>query len=310
MRVGTPVSIPVVSPDASLFAHKAVGRSIVLRDFLTGEVKGGVELTTFFPNLVAFAPDGKKLVAASGAGTTQKPSVEVFFWDIATGQLEPSVILQSGQNPLAISRNTKFLVSTKAKDAGVAIAWDIGQRKCMDLPGHTGPVTRVAISDDGKWAVTQGGPGLFVWDLATGNKKWEKYFDDSPLPNRLDFSPDGRLLLLGFSSTVQLYDTKSGKVLGGVRTQGGRFSPDGRWIASPCSKDVWNNNKNGIRIYLVDEVLFPQEGKPKLVLPKVILEATGPDGYFSMTISPDSRYVVTACSRGVIRVWEVPKFDK
>ncbi|MCI0378433.1 MAG: hypothetical protein L0215_12560 [Gemmataceae bacterium] len=309
LRVGTHVGILVVSPDAGLLAHRGQGLSVEIRDFATGELKTRGEPHSFVPTGLMFLSDPKKLLSVAAGGNARNPVTQLAFWDIAAGTSDTGVVLPGGGIPLAIARSGGYLVSTKANDQQVAIAWDIAKQKGKELGGHSGPLVRAAISDDGKFAATQGGPDLFVWDLATGKKNWEKYFERAS-PNRLDFSPDGRLLLFGYSDTVQLYDTNSGALLGGVRTQGGRFSPDGKWIASPCSNDVWNNSKNGIRIYMVDEVLFPKEGKPKLVLPKVILEPTGPDGYLSMTISPDSRYVVTACSRGVIRVWEVPKLDK
>ncbi len=309
LRVDTPISIPAVAPDGSLLAHKALGRSIELRDFLTGEFKARSEAHSYVPTVLVFLPDSKKLVSASGGGNEPNRATEVLTWNIGGGQIDDGILLPGGGNPLSIARSGNYLVSTKAKEQQVAIAWDIAKRKGVDLGAHSGPVARAAISDDGKWAATQGGPDLFVWDTTTGKKNWEKYFERGS-PNTMDFSRDGRLLLLGFSSTVEVFDTVTGKLAAQIRTPGGRFSPDGKWIASPTSKDVWNNYKSGIRIYLLDEVLIPEGGKPKLALPKVILELTGPDGYSSMTISPDSRFVVTACSRGVIRVWEVPKLDK
>ncbi|MCI0381079.1 MAG: hypothetical protein L0215_26135 [Gemmataceae bacterium] len=213
---------------------------------------------------------------------------------------------------MAIARSGDYLVSAKAKDQQVAIAWDIAKQKGKELGGHSGPLSRAAISDDGKWAATLGGPDLFLWDLASGNKKWEKTFEPFYLtPSHFEFSPDGGLLLVAHSDRVELRDTKTGNQVGRVQTHGGgRFSPDGKWIASSTFKDPWNNYKSGIKIYLVDQLKTPNAIQPKLILPKVILELTGSDGYEFMTISPDSRYVVTACSRGVIRVWEVPKFDK
>ncbi len=331
------VGTPAVSPDDALFACQAKfgGQyTIHVRDFLTGELRASLEGHQFVPKLMTFSRDGKNLLSTSSAKDGDNFAVQIIRWDVSMSKLEQDLLLPDSFGILTISRWGDFLVSSSAKNKTTALVWDVAKQKAVEVPGEpVAPnrwydVEKAAITDDGKMAATLAGPVLYVWDLRTGRKMWIKRFkllsDQAVLgPNTLEFSADGRFLLLGFNSTFQLYETQSGRLVGGARSCGGRFSPDGKWVASSYGKDPENSLKDGIRIYKVENLLYGKDTTRHLPLPKTILEVTGrapvvftpgsstrPDGFEFMTISPDSRYVVTSCSRGVIRVWEVPKFEK
>jgi WD40 repeat protein len=117
---------------------------------------------------------------------------------------------------------------------------------------HTGPVSALAYSPDGKliasastgWdyqALAQGNLAalekprgeVIVWDTATGAELYRR-----PGCSTLAFSPDGKLLAAaGHNSAVMLWETETGKEVaslpghvGKVRSLG--FSPDGKLLAA------------------------------------------------------------------------------
>ena len=112
---------------------------------------------------------------------------------------------------------------------------------------HIVPVKGVAFRPDGNWALSCGGRGVILWDIATGEELHR--FDGGSDIYDVAFSPDGRRIVSGSNDrTVKVWDAATGdEVLtlrghtGFIRVVG--FSPDGHRIMS-ASEDgtvkVWD----------------------------------------------------------------------
>ena len=193
---------------------------------------------------VAFSPDGKILAAGGQDAFVQ-------LWDVATGL------------PL------KMLKSPNARDANRAFN-----------------LRTLAFSPDGK-RIAKDGPPLVVWDVATGQPLFEKFVFNSAGAgggaSSLAFSPNGKVLAVGDSLSLQLLDPGTGALLKllveskqtqsspeTIATRSLAFSPDGKTLASagPANAvtlwDVATGQKGATLTGLasrIDSVSFSPDGK-------------------------------------------------
>jgi len=197
------------------------------RTALTGVPYGVTSLT--------FSPDGRTL-----ASTCESAGAQV--WDLDTGQSTPVGGEWAAIEPhrAAYSRDLQTLAWGNP-DGSVAL-WDVaGRRRRTTLTGHTGDVTCVAISPDGK-ALASGSNELILWDAAAGQPL---HTVKGVLTRCLAFSPDGRTLdaetvsvSTDFRVQIARWDTDTGTLRGQpLPVEVGRvwslaFSPDGRTLAS------------------------------------------------------------------------------
>jgi WD40 repeat protein len=106
---------------------------------------------------------------------------------------------------------------------------------CEDMPrGYTfGPTaTNVSFSPDGRW-LARAGTNPSVWDVSTGQEKWEFSF----LVYDVKFDADGRFLFVaGGDGVTSVWDFSTGKqVCAIVSFRDGSWAvtdPEGRYDAS------------------------------------------------------------------------------
>ena len=208
---------------------------------------------------MAFSGDGARLVTADTQGTIQ-------LWADARKLTSKSAVLltlkghQGAINTVGFSSDGKRLVSTSV-DKTVRV-WDLDNTGAAIRPleGALGVGSDVGrFSSDGQWIAASGGPGVRLWDGATGRLVRALSADDGSGICSVAFSPtDNRLLAVGYGaregsgqagiSYVALWDIDAGTELArlpGATDLAGfqmdeyngavaalAFSPDGKYLVA------------------------------------------------------------------------------
>jgi WD40 repeat protein len=193
---------------------------------------------------LAFSPDGKTL-AVDG----------LTLWDLETKQAKPDFkAIRGACQVMAFDPKGRLLFASvciypKPPDF---ILWDGGNgTKLFTFQGHTKDVGCIAFSPDCRTiASSSRDHTIRLWDVAASKNK-ATFHDQPGRVCRLSFSPDGRILAVGYKhqqadgesdanpprGSIRLHETATGKILVTLRGDPGSiaplaFSPDGRTLAA------------------------------------------------------------------------------
>ncbi|KAJ1488482.1 quinon protein alcohol dehydrogenase-like superfamily [Baffinella frigidus] len=166
-------------------------------------------------SVVAFSPDGKRVVSGSGDHLVK-------IWNAETGAESNDTFVK------ICNAETGAEVFTLTGHAGTV----------HTLRGHTGWATCVAFSPDGKRVVSGSYDQLVkIWDAATGQLV-RTLTGHSASVVSLTFSPDGKRVVSGsWDKTVKIWDADTGAQVLTLTGDAGMVnsvacSPDGKFIVS------------------------------------------------------------------------------
>ncbi len=297
---------------------------------------------------VAFSPDGKRLASACG-DLMRKPG-EVIVWDAMSGQIMLTLKGHtSGVTSVAFSPDGKWLASASGDvispllpQPGEVKVWDATSGEVLfTLNGHTGPISCVAFSADGKRLASAGGKALGydipgevkVWDTTSGQETLTLQ-GHTGFVTSVAFSADGKRLASGSQDqTVKVWDATSGQetlTLKGhtLFVLSVAFSPDGKRLASASwdrAVKVWDATSGQEALTfkghnsMVSSVVFSPDGKRLASASqddtvKVWDATSGQDiltlnGHIAWVVgvafSADGKRLASASMDRTVKVWDV-----
>ena len=258
------------SPNSRILATGGRDGSIVFWDIETRRPDGEpLRASGHAVEHLALSPDGK-LLASAGANWAAAGLVSrvmdtgpsgVTLWDVASRRaIDRPFGEYPGLNTLGFSPDGRLLMSA---GHGKVHLYDVEQQKLeAELTHGDRLADRQAVavfSVDGRQLLSLSETSLVTWDVASRRRVDEPV--RSPAATVVRLSPDGKLLALGSTDGLRLFDAATrqplGEVFGGNPVKeaglvgfspdgkqfvvGGVFSPDGKWLASRAigSPFIW-----------------------------------------------------------------------
>lgn len=322
------------SPDGKILSEKS-GRSVMLwgdKPCLKTVIKGfGDQVLT-----LAFSPDNKKLAINTINGEMKVWSIsdcnnsifgnqryatfssdgkllatvgnnQLNLWDFANKKKlgsfaeekteEKYVFASAKLSPdgkvLAAIRSYFKIDNKYAKSAKTQIElWDTNSKNKLATLEEN--VENFAFSPNSKLLATANkNSDVHLWDVAT-----QKKISTLGKGDKIDFSPDGKVLAIASGQKVKLIDISNGKEtstifkVDGMSDDAVKFSPDGRILAT-----IVDNNKIILWDYANQKEIAILKGHIGSIL--------------SMKFSPDSKRLVTASWQDeTIRIWDLETQQK
>ncbi len=237
-----------------------------------------------FANAIKFSADGKAAVGAGGRGVT--------IWNAKTGE----TINQFAYGPpllsVAISPDGSRVWGGGVD--GALVGWDANSGELLKtLTGHEAEIVSVAISPDGRYALTAGASDgtARLWDVATGQAV-RIFNPEAGFVLDVAFSPDGRHALASSHGGVFMWALDSGQLMN-------HFEP-----VEPMGVPSVVVSTDGTQVIAgtrFGEILFfdATNGQQQRVLSGHTAAVR------DLTLSPDGRLLLSASADGTARLWDI-----
>jgi WD40 repeat protein/serine/threonine protein kinase len=282
-----PVKSVAYSPDGKLIASGGGDSTVRIYDAQTMKEQSALAAVNPVAGL-AFARKTKRLFIGCSY-----PSI--FRWDFEKGtelRKLKNEIATNGIRAVAISLEGRYGLCGTGDPKSLLTLWDLetGKRVCV-FDGHTGTVTSVALSADGRRALSgSADKSVRVWDVERG-KELQRLDGHTGEVSAVVFSPiRGHALSAGRDGTIRLWDVENQKasrvIIHGNALAGIAVSPDGRLVAGAS----WD------RTVIVWSL---ESGKQLQRLEGHVGEV------WSVAFSPDGRRICSGGEDGTVRLWDV-----
>ncbi len=284
---------------------------------------------------VAFSPDGRRFLSASGNVFSGSKDNTVRLWDVDTGrELRRFQGHTEGVHCVAFAPGGRHAASGSA-DTTIRL-WNVETGETVRrFLWHSKRVWSIAFAGDGGRLVSGSWDhSLRLWDVSTG-KELARLAGHTNGVNSVAFSPDGQLIASGSNDqTVRLWSAHSGQEL--QRLTGHEdyvtrvlFAPGGGRLLS-ASKDrtlrLWDTGTGkelhrfrGHTDVVCDAAFFPDgrrflSGSWDQTL-RIWDVGTGqelqcidghPQGVNCVAVSPDGCRLLSGCRDCLVRLWEIP----
>jgi WD40 repeat protein len=215
------------SPDGEMALSGSYDNSLILWDVASGEAIRRFEGHIDWITGLAFQSDERTVLSTSYDMTLRQ-------WDLKTGQELRQKFSPANADDLALSPDGRLAVFDWMQEVRL---WDISNwREAGRLLGHTRDVWAIAVSPDGRLALSGGEDGeLRLWNIGEQGELRRLPYDGTPF-DAVAVSHDGRRLLAGdYPGNALVYDLESGELVQrlpgdiSVSPNAVAFSPDDRY---------------------------------------------------------------------------------
>jgi WD40 repeat protein len=284
---------------------------------------------------IAFSPDGRRALSGSADKTVR-------LWDVATGA-ELRCLEGHSDEVLAVAFAPDGRRAISGGQDRTLRLWDLASgRQIRTFAGHTDKISSVAFAPDGRrllsgsWDQT-----VRLWDVESG-QELRRLLGHNGWVTSVAFSPSAREALSGsYDHTARVWDLTNGRSLQCLEGHAREvycvcFSPDGRRAltgGNDATLRLWQIG-NGQELHRFDghanaviQVAFTADGNRALSASSRYQSADRPlriwdmdtgrqvsalggssaEQIWSAAFSRDGRWVLTASSDRILRIWNLEK---